>query len=155
MIKIGIDFQYQFHLQLSPTLIKTLVEIKDKYIDIVKIRAAEDKWRPSNLKTFENLNKLCSELDNLGIAMPKSFIENVHLIPLTNNILTFSKQYIGIVEDCLSIYVPEIISIIDEIFIDVLYVQIQHLIFSFNNAKTKQEVIFFSFKIYNYLNVVL
>jgi len=112
-----------------------------KYIDAIKIRAVEDNWRPSDLKTNQNLVKLCSELESLGISLPEFIDKREYSIPLTSNTLIFSKLYISLVEDCLNLYIPEIITVIENILIGILEIQMQHIKLSLTNSKNIQETI--------------
>lgn len=47
----GIDFRYQLDGALRAPLNKALSDAKDKFVDAIKVRAAEDKWIPINLNT--------------------------------------------------------------------------------------------------------
>ncbi|XP_014219033.1 exocyst complex component 8 [Copidosoma floridanum] len=140
MIHLGIDIRYQFDIQLRSTLAKTLSETKEKYMDSVKIRSLEDNWRPSNFESPQNFYKLKSELEILGIPMLKILDINKYSIPLTSNTLAFSKLYIGIVEDCLNIYVPEIIITVQNVLLSILQIQLQHLLSSLSNCRYKQQI---------------
>lgn len=134
------DFRYQVDGQFRTPLSRTIQDAGEKYVDAVKVRAAEDSWRPTNLQTNQNLNKLLTELDDLGITLPPTYLTNDCWIALTNNTLAFSRLYIGLLEDCLSVATPELMSTIDKVLVSVMQVQVQHLIFSLKNPKLKSEV---------------
>ncbi|XP_012288680.1 exocyst complex component 8 [Orussus abietinus] len=139
LTQLGMDFRYQLDGQLRSPLARALQDAGEKYVDAVKVRAAEDTWRPSNLQTQQNLDKLVAELDDLGIPVPQSYLSNVSWILLTNNTLAFSKLYISLLEDCLSVTTPELLSTIDGVLVSVLRTQIQHLTAALSNSKLKQE----------------
>lgn len=137
------DFRYQLDGQLRSPLAKAIKDAGENCIDITKRHVAEDTWRPTNLETSQNLQKLLSELDELGIGVPSSYATtNDCWIPLTHNTLTFSKIYVSLLEDCLSVAIPELMSTIDNALVSVMRVEVQHLILSLTDPKLKQEVTF-------------
>ncbi|CAD6204344.1 GSCOCG00009931001-RA-CDS [Cotesia congregata] len=136
---LGIDLRYQLDGQLRTHLARALQDSSEKYIDAIKVRAAEDNWRPLNFQTSENLQKLQSELDDLGIPIPSAFITSDCWISLTSNTLAFSKLYIGLLDDCLSIYTPELLCTIETVLISVLRAQVQYILVALNNPKLKSE----------------
>jgi len=133
------DFRYQLDGQLRSPLAKAIQDAGENCLDTVKRHVVEDTWRPTNLETSQNLQKLLNELDDLGIGA-SSLQTNDCWIPLTYNILTFSKIYVSLLEDCLSIVTPELTSTIDGVLVSVMRVQVQHLIVSLTDPKLKQEV---------------
>ncbi|XP_029157447.1 exocyst complex component 8 [Nylanderia fulva] len=140
LTQLGMDFRYQLDGQLRSPLAKAIQDAGEKCIDITKRHVAEDTWRPTNLETSQNLQKLLSELDELGIGVPSSYATtNDCWIPLTHTTLTFSKIYVSLLEDCLSVAIPELMSTIDNALVSVMRVEVQHLILSLTDPKLKQE----------------
>ncbi|XP_018404008.1 PREDICTED: exocyst complex component 8 isoform X2 [Cyphomyrmex costatus] len=138
LIQLGMDFRFQLDGQLRSPLIKTIKAVGKDSLDTVKRHIAEDNWRPTNLETSQNLQKLLTELDDLGISVP-SLQTNDCWIPLTYNTITFAKLYVRLLEDCLSIVTPELITTIDDVLVFVMRVEVQHLIVSLTDPKLKQE----------------
>lgn len=138
--RMGIDFHFQWDGHIRSSLSKTLQDTRDKYMDAVKIRGAEDSWKPTYCQNAQSLNKILSELDYLGIPVPEIYVKSECWISITNNTLTFSKLYIGLLEDCLNIATYELINIIEEVLYSVLQVQIQHLQSSLQSSKVDREV---------------
>ncbi|XP_015601333.1 exocyst complex component 8 [Cephus cinctus] len=139
LTQLGIDFRYQLDGQLRSPLTRALQDSGEKYVDAVKVRAAEDTWRPSNLQSSQNLQKLLGEFEDLGIPIPDLCLTSDCWISLTNNTLAFSRLYVGLLEDCLSVATPELISTIDSVLVSVMRTQVQHLMLSLTNPKLKQE----------------
>ncbi|XP_029051234.1 exocyst complex component 8 [Osmia bicornis bicornis] len=139
LTQLGMDFRYQLDGQLRSPLAKAIHDAGEKYVDIVKVHVAEDTWRPTNLETNKNLQKLLSELDDLGVTVPSSYLTNNCWIRLTNNTLTFSKLYVSLLEDCLSVATPELMAMIDGVLVSVMRAQVQHVCGSLTNPKLKQE----------------
>lgn len=133
------DFRYQLDGQLRSPLAKAIQDAGENCVDTAKRHVAEDTWRPTNLETSQNLQKFLTELDDLGIGVP-SLQTNDCWIPLTYNTLTFSKIYVSLLEDCLSVATPELISTIDSVLVSVMRIEVQHLIVSLTDPKLKQEV---------------
>lgn len=134
------DFRYQLDGQLRAPLAKAIQDAGENCIGTVKRLVTEDTWRPTNLETSQNLQKFLSELDDLGIGLPPLYATNDCWMPLTYNTLTFSKIYVSLLEDCLSIVTPELASTIDNVLVSVMRVEVQHLIVSLTDPKLKQEV---------------
>lgn len=139
LTQLGMDFRYQLDGQLRSPLAKAIQEAGEKYVDTVKVHIAEDIWRPTNLETSKNVQKLLSELDDLGITVPPSYLTNDCWLALTDNTLAFSKIYVSLLEDCLSVATPELMATIDAVLISVMRTQVQHIIVSLTNPKLKQE----------------
>ncbi|XP_031829940.1 exocyst complex component Exo84 [Nomia melanderi] len=136
---LGMDFRYQLDGQLRSPLTKAIQDSGEKYVNIVKKHIAEDTWRPTNLETSKNVQKLLSEMDDLGITVPSSYVTNEYWISLTKNTLAFSKIYVSLLEDCLNVATPELMATIDGVLVTVMRVQVQHVIVSLTNPKLKQE----------------
>lgn len=47
--------------------------MKDKTLEVIKIRFSEEKWRPYNLKTKQQRDKLIEEFKNNGFTNIESF----------------------------------------------------------------------------------
>lgn len=136
---IGIDFRYQLDSQLRNHLARVLQDTGEKYVEAVKIRALEETWKPFEFTSAQSFQKLIVELDNLNITLPDYYVKNKLWIALTSNTLTFSKLYIGLLEDCLNVFTPEILNIIEEVLLSVLLVQVKHLQSSFSNPQLARE----------------
>ncbi|XP_014469738.1 PREDICTED: exocyst complex component 8 isoform X2 [Dinoponera quadriceps] len=126
--------------QLRSPLAKAIQDAGENRAGTVKLNVSEDTWRPTNLETSQNLQKFLSELEDLGIGIPSSsYSANDCWIPLTHNTLSFSKIYVSLLEDCLSVATPELMSTIDNVLVSVMRVEVQHLIVSLTDPKLKQE----------------
>lgn len=134
------DFRYQLDGQLRAPLSRALQDAGEKYVDAVKVRAAEDTWRPSNFQTNQNLQKLVLELDDLGIGVPPELLSNECWVSLTPNTVAFARLYVGLLEDCLSVTTAELIHTVDSVLASVMRAQVQHLMASLKNPKLKAEV---------------
>ncbi|KAK1116519.1 hypothetical protein K0M31_018982 [Melipona bicolor] len=139
LTQLGMDFRYQLDGQLRSPLAKAIQDTGEKYVEIVKKHIAEDTWRPTNLETSKNVQKLLSEFEVLGITVPSFYLTNDCWIALTDNILTFSRLYVSLLEDCLSVATPELMAVIDTVLVSVMRTQVQYIIVSLTNPKLKLE----------------
>lgn len=139
LTQVGMDFRYQLDGQLRSPLNEAIRDTGDKCMHIAKVHTLEDAWRPTNLQNGRNVDKFLSELDDLGIPVPLSYLTNDCWLALTDGTLTFSKMYVGLLEDCLSVATPELMAVIDAVLLSVMRVQVHHLTTALRNPKLKQE----------------
>lgn len=144
LTQLGMDFRYQLDGQLRSPLAKAIQDTGERYVEIVRKHIVEDTWRPTNLETSKNVQKLLSEFEVSGITVPSFYLTNDRWIALTDNILTFSRLYVSLLEDCLSVATPELMAVIDTVLVSVMRTQVQYIIASLTNPKLKMEVTEFS-----------
>lgn len=75
LCEYGIDLQFQIDGQLRISLTKVINDIKEKSIEVIKLRFSEDKWKPFNLKTKQQRDKLIEEYTNYGFSNIESYIK--------------------------------------------------------------------------------
>lgn len=61
LCELGIDLRYQLDGLLRSPLQRALNDARDKAVEAVKLRATEDKWRPTNLGSKDALTKFVME----------------------------------------------------------------------------------------------
>lgn len=64
---------YQIDGQLRTPLIKALSETKDKLLESVNAKAAEEKWHLTNLRSGQQSKTLVSEFEDIGIATTEKY----------------------------------------------------------------------------------
>ncbi|KAK9295218.1 hypothetical protein QLX08_010370 [Tetragonisca angustula] len=139
LTQLGMDFRYQLDGQLRSPLAKAIQDTGERYVEMVKKHIAEDTWRPTNLESWKNVEKLLSEFEVLGITVPSFCLTNDRWTVLTDNTLTFSRLYASLLEDCLSVATPELMATIDAVLVSVMRTQVQHIIASLANPRLKLE----------------
>lgn len=125
-------------------LTKALYEAKDKVIDAIKLRSADDKWTPTNLKSKTNLARYLQEYTEINLPLEsyvtgknrifrikvvydhKCLFLGGYWLQLTNNTLAFTKLFLSLVDDCLKLQNSDLLFTIDEIVMDVFDAQIKH-----------------------------
>lgn len=68
------DLRYQLDGLLRTPLTRALRDAREKLVDAVKLRAAEDKWRPMNLQSKAGLTKFLQEMSDIGIASIHTYV---------------------------------------------------------------------------------
>lgn len=81
LCELGIDLCYQLDGQLNSPTTRSLVEARDKLVDVVKLRCAEDNWKRLNLNSKSAVHKLNTELSEYGLTITKYVTGNQQLCP--------------------------------------------------------------------------
>lgn len=74
LCELGVDLRYQLDGLLRTPLTRALRDAREKLIDAVKLRAAEDKWHPMNLQSKAGLTKFLQEMSDIGIASIHTYV---------------------------------------------------------------------------------
>ncbi|GLV41624.1 Exocyst 84 [Carabus blaptoides fortunei] len=135
LCEYGIDLCYQLDGALRSPLSRTLRDTRDKLTDAVKLRAADDKWRPTNLGSRQKMTRLLQEYQELGIRLDE-YVTGDCWLQLTANTLAFIKLYLSVTEDCLRLHTPELLSTVDETLYEVFKAQLRHVQTSVSSENT-------------------
>ncbi|XP_066141876.1 exocyst complex component 8 [Euwallacea fornicatus] len=125
LCSFGIDFRYQLDGALRSNLSKALNDAKDKLIDAIKVRAAEDKWIPINLNTKSGLSRCLQEHANLGLKLDQYVTGDVWL-QLTSSTMAFTKAFLTLLDDCLKLKTTELLHNINETLFKVFEAQLRY-----------------------------
>ncbi|KDR14056.1 exocyst complex component 8 isoform X2 [Zootermopsis nevadensis] len=139
LCELGVDLRYQLDGLLRTPLTRALRDAREKLVDAVKLRAAEDKWRPMNLQSKAGLTKFLQEMSDIGIASIHTYVTGDCWLGLTGNTVAFSKLYLTLLEDCLRLATPELLYTVDEVLSGVFQAQILHVEASLSSDKYKAE----------------
>lgn len=63
------DLGYQLDGALRTPITRVLRDTRDKLIDAVKIKAAEDKWIPMNLRSKSGMARCLQECNEMGLKL--------------------------------------------------------------------------------------
>nr|CAD7201473.1 unnamed protein product [Timema douglasi] len=146
LCELGLDLRYQLDGLLRTPLTRALRDSREKLVDAVKLRAAEDKWHPLNLQNKAGLGKFLQEMSDIGIASIHTHVTGHYSarrlslnfpvvvlfisacwVGLTGNTVAFSKLYLSLLEDCVRLATPELVYTIDEVLGDVFHAQLRHV----------------------------
>lgn len=65
----GIDLSYQLDGALRTPITRVLRDTRDKLIDAIKIKAAEDKWIPMSLRSKSGMTRCLQECSEMGLKL--------------------------------------------------------------------------------------
>nr|CAD7398301.1 unnamed protein product [Timema cristinae] len=142
LCELGLDLRYQLDGLLRTPLTRALRDSREKLVDAVKLRAAEDKWRPLNLQNKAGLGKFLQEMSDIGIASIHTHVTGACWVGLTGNTVAFSKLYLSLLEDCVRLATPELVYTIDEVLGDVFHAQLRHVEISVRTDNLRGEAKF-------------
>ncbi|XP_075222918.1 exocyst complex component Exo84 [Lycorma delicatula] len=139
LCELGVDVCFQLEGQLSSPLTRALVETRDKLVDSVKLRSAEDNWHPLNLNTRQSLDRLNAEFIDHGLPSIKQYVTGEWWIELTSNTVAFIKVFISLLEDGLHLVSLDLMHALDKVLYDVFSAQLKHVISSLHSDKHKSQ----------------
>ncbi|BET00592.1 Vps51/Vps67 [Nesidiocoris tenuis] len=122
MCEMGLDLEYQLEGHLISPVTKALDETREKLIDAVRLRCAEDVWRPGKTPRSSIMSMTPSADDGAQHE-------------LTANTLSFIKLYSSLLDDCLTIAWPDLEHGIAKVLYDVFDAQLKHIAASRDNNK--------------------
>ncbi|KAJ1524811.1 hypothetical protein ONE63_009682 [Megalurothrips usitatus] len=135
LCELGIDLRYQLDGLLRAPLQRALSDARDKAVEAVKLRAAEDKWRPTNLGSKDAVTKFVMEI-GLSPSHMQKYVQGESWIALSGSTIALTRQYLSLLEDCLKLCTTELIHIVDQVLTDVFYAQLVHFEGNLQSDKT-------------------
>ncbi|CAH1715043.1 exocyst complex component 8 isoform X2 [Aphis gossypii] len=136
----GIDLQFQIDGQLRIPLTKSINDIKEKTIEVIKMRFSEDKWKPFNLKTKQQRDKIIEEYTNYGFSNIESYNKGDSWIMLTQNTITFTRTYLLLLNDCLVLYSTDLANVIDQLLYEVFAAHCNYIKSSMKNKNFVNDI---------------
>lgn len=149
----GVDLCYQLDGSLRTPLTRALKESRDKLIEVIKRKTAENKWIPMNLRTKTGLSRCLLEHSDMGLNL-ENYVTGDCWLQLSSNTVGFIKLYLSLVNDCLKLKTSDLLHLIDEILYDTLETQINYIEHSLRN-ETQSEQRTFIVKNANFLLTAL
>jgi hypothetical protein len=100
---IGVDFLFYLDRQLKTDVERIINEIRDKLLEAIKLRAAEDKWQSQNFGNKMKVSKFIEDMKENGISSIDSYIFDECRVGLTSNSTTFAKSFLNTIRDLLKL----------------------------------------------------
>ena len=142
LVSSGTDVMFLMDIRLQPTCEKLIMEARDKAVEAVKIRWSEDKWQPHNAGSRQSLEKMITELSNLGVANISSFLDpGDGGLQLTSNSLSFTQSYLQLTDHLLQLLTPGTRHLVNESLVSVLHSHLRHMEQSVKNDKALDQPI--------------
>ena len=135
LCELGIDLRYQLDGLLRAPLQRALSDARDKAVEAVKLRAAEDRWHPTNLGSKDALTKFVMET-GLSPSHMQRYVQGESWIALSTSTVALTRQYLSLMEDCLRLCTSELTRIVDQVLSDVFSAQLVHLESNLKNEKS-------------------
>ncbi|KAL1130922.1 hypothetical protein AAG570_012163, partial [Ranatra chinensis] len=123
---LGLDMRYQLDGQLCSPVSRCLNETRDKLIEAVKVRCAEDTWHPSQHGKVA-LHKLQEEFTAAGLPSLQPYVTGDGWLELTSNTLSFTKLYCSLLDDGLTLCTPDLEHSLGKVLYDVFDAQLKHV----------------------------
>ena len=107
LVSSGTDVIFMMDIRLQPTCEKLIMEARDKAVEAVKLRWAEETWSDHNTGSRQNLDKTVLELSNVGVANISSFVvSDSSSLQLTSNTVSFTQAYLSLTEHLVQLLTP-------------------------------------------------
>jgi len=127
LVSTGMDVIFMLDNRLQASIEKVIMEARDKAVEAVKLRWAEENWLPHNCGSRAGLEKVVSDLNSVGVANISSYVgENSHVL-LTTNTVSFSLAYLQLTDQLLLLFSPGSRHLVNESLVSVLHAHLRHL----------------------------
>ncbi|XP_049879092.1 exocyst complex component 8 [Pectinophora gossypiella] len=111
--EFGLDLRFQMNSCLRSPIIKALREYKEKIVDSMKTKVAEDKWTPVAMHTKLGVQKFLAQMENLGLILAK-FIINETWVDLSSSTIWFAQSVITVQKVGLELVTKDMMDVLDE-----------------------------------------
>ncbi|KAI5703336.1 hypothetical protein M8J75_010558 [Diaphorina citri] len=139
LTSLGLDLRYLLDGALRSPLTKTLKETRDKLADTIKLRCAEDRWKPYNLNNRQQRDKFLAEFTDAGLTSMSSYLTGDCWLRLSHNTILFTRLYLSLLDDCINLATSDLIYNIEETLYAVMQAQLRHVDASLRNDKLAEE----------------
>ena len=96
------------------------MEARDKAVEAVKLRWAEERWREHECGGRQGLDKVLAELAEAGVGSSSGLVvEDSTRLLLTSNTLQFSLSYLQLAEQLLNLFSPGTRHLVNESLVSV------------------------------------
>ncbi|EEB12116.1 exocyst complex component, putative [Pediculus humanus corporis] len=127
LCNFGLDLQYQMDGMFLKPVTLALQDSRDKLIEAIKHRSGEEKWHLMNLSNKNNLNKLISEFNDLGLTSVHVYTRGDCWLELTSNTVAFTKSVMTLFEDCMKLYSSHLFHVIEDVLYEIFNIQFKVL----------------------------
>lgn len=139
LCEIGLDLVFVLDGVVRTDVENMVIESKNKLVEAVKLRAADDKWLPQNLQNKAGISRFLEDMMDIGISGIVSFIYDECYVSLSLNTTTFCKAYMNYCEDLMKLYTPTMQPHIVSSLVEGFQAQMRHIEASLASDKFKTE----------------
>jgi len=127
LVNSGMDVIFMLDNRLQASIEKVIMEARDKAVEAVKLRWAEENWQPHNCGSRAGLEKAVADMNSVGVANISSYLgENSHIL-LTTNTVSFSQAYLQLTDQLLLLFTPGTRHLVNESLVSVLHAHLRHM----------------------------
>ena len=128
LVTSGTDVMFLMDVRLQSTAEKLIMEARDKAVEAVKLRWAEDKWLGHEAGSRPALDKTLAELSAVGVANIGSYVvPDTSCLQLTSNTLSFTAAYLQLADQLLQLLTPGTRHLVNESIVSVLHAHLRHM----------------------------
>jgi len=128
LVTAGLDVLFMLDSRLQASIEKVIMEARDKAVEAVKLRWAEESWAPHQCSSRAGLERTLAELASVGVANMGSYSSSEgNSLQLTTNTVSFCLAYLQLVEQLLQLFSPGSRHLVNESLVSVLHAQLRHL----------------------------
>uniref|UniRef100_A0A131YRP1 Exocyst complex component 8 n=1 Tax=Rhipicephalus appendiculatus TaxID=34631 RepID=A0A131YRP1_RHIAP len=138
--EIGLDLSFFLEKLLKNDVERIITDSRDKALEAIKLRAAEDRWRPQNLYNKAGLQKLIDDMNYLGISNISPYVYDECWVSLSSNTVSFSKTFLNLLDDLLKLHTPVTRVLILESLVTTFRAHLRHVDASLANKSFKSDV---------------
>lgn len=111
--EFGLDLRFQMNSCLRTPIIKALREYKDKIVESMRPKVAEDKWTPVPMHTKAGVHKFLQQMESLGLILAK-YIINETWVDLSSSTIWFAQSVITVQKVGLQLVTKDMMDVLDE-----------------------------------------
>lgn len=152
---IGIDLSFYLDKHLKTDVERIIAEIRDKLLEAIKLRAAEDKWLSQNMQNKLKIIKFSEDMRDNGISSVDKYLLDETRVDLTSNSTTFAKSYLNAVKDLSKLSTSATKRLVIEALVMTFKAQMKHIATSLKSSQFKGERSFIERNASFLLDVVL
>lgn len=135
--EIGLDLCFVLEKLLRNDVERIITDSRDKALEAIKLRAAEDRWRPQNLQNRAGIQKLADDMSNLGVVDITAYVYDECWVSLTSGTIAFCKTFLNLLDDLFKLYTPVNRVLISDSIIATFRAQLRHVDASLGNRNFK------------------
>jgi len=127
LVNTGMDVIFMLDSRLQASIEKVIMEARDKAVEAVKLRWAEENWLPYNCGSRAGLEKVLADLSGVGVANISSYVGENCQVLLTNNTVSFSHAYLQLTDQLLLLFSSGTRHLVNESLVSVLHAHLRHM----------------------------
>ncbi|CAK1541642.1 unnamed protein product [Leptosia nina] len=111
--EFGLDLRFQMNSCLRNPIKKALKEYKEKIVDSMKTKVAEDNWTPLSMHTKAGTNKFLIQMTDLGVNLSK-YVINETWVDLSSSTIWFTQSIMTVQNIGLKIVTKDMMDFVNE-----------------------------------------